>query len=481
MLKGNLEFSIGRRDFLTYSFFGFDLFDFSLFGIFKKQENYDLIVVGGGHAGLAAAITARKCGLTVLVIEKRSRLGLNVLSDTGIFASSSNAKGVQNPGDSIERHAQDIYLGGGKKSDLSLAQAFAREAPEAIKWLTELGMVFEAEPFDSNSLYPRCFRSVHMGYMEVLQKEALRQGVEFAYEESADKILVEHQKISGVVVENSQKIKKQYRCHQLLLASGGFSANPELVRKNPMFKDVQINTRVGSDGRMIIAAQNIGAQIVGMDRVLCKPRPDDFYSQCYVHIDVAKVIYVNKKGERFVSEDVYRKELLAAFLRQLPDYVYEISDNAAVRSFSMDVQKDLWRGLEKGQAFKANSIEDLARALGIDPEGLQHTVKQYNRAVFTGIDEAFGKQKINLTSPLLEAPFWGVKVKMVVHESTGGIKVDPQCRVLDNDNKPIKGLLAAGAIVGNLHGENRLGGNGISSAICLGRIAGRTASRLEKA
>lgn len=480
MPEDGFNYSIGRRDFLAFSLFGFDLFDLSLFSFFPKKYLYDLIVVGGGHAGLAAAVTARGNGLKVLVIEKKPRLGLNVFSDTGIFASSSNAKGIRNPGDSVERHAQDVYLGGGEKSDLYLISAFTKEAPAAIRWLSQLGMKFEDEPFDSNSLYPRCFRPIHVGYMEVLQKEALRLGVEFVYQECAEKILLDHRKISGVEVRNSKDEKKQYRCRQLLLSSGGFSANPDLVRKNSLFSDVQINARVGSDGKMILAAEEIGAQVVGMDRILCKPRPDDIYSQGYLHIDVAKVIYVNKKGERFISEDAYRKDLLSAFLKQLPDYVYEISDNSAVRSFSLDVQKDLWRGLEKGEAFKASSIEELAKELGVEPKGLKRTVEEYNRAVFRGVDRELGKNQINLSHPFLESPFWGVKVKMVVHESTGGLRIDAGCRVLDAENKPIEGLFAAGAIVGNLHGENRLGGNGISSAICLGRIAGRSASLLRK-
>lgn len=461
---------------MSYSFIGLGWLNEPFFPFRKNDQIYDLVIVGGGHAGLAAAIIAKENNLKTLVIEKKTKLGLNVHSDTGIFASSSNPEGIPNVGDSVQKHAEDIFVGGGKVADYDLILAFTKEAPVALRWLKNLGMEFEKEPFDSNSLYPRCFKPVHLGYMEVLQREAMRVGVEFAYGETAEEILIDQESISGVLVEDINKKKKRYRCHQLLLASGGFSANKELVKKNVLFAQVGVNTKVGSDGKMMLSAAAIGAQLVGMDRILCKPRPDDIYSQGYLHINVARVIYVNVKGKRFISEDAYRKDILLAFLKQLPDYVYEITDNGAVRSFSMDIQKDLWRGLERGNAYKADSVDALARMMGIEPQQLIKTVESYNHSVLLGIDNEFGKQKINLSHQILEAPFWGVKVKMVVHESTGGLKVDDMCRVLDSEDKPITGLLAAGAIVGNLHGENRLGGNGIGSAICLGRIAGRTAS-----
>lgn len=443
-----------------------------------KDRDWDLIIVGAGHAGLSAAIVAAENGLKVLVIEKKQKAGLNVTSDMGVFSSSVGPDGVPVIGDSQEKHAFDIYSSGGRISNKKLIDAFVAEAPITLQWLVELGMRFEINPINPNSFFPRAFKPKHIGYMQVLLRRAGELKVTFSFEESAKEILAKGSQIYGLVSQNKAGRQIIRTCRALLLASGGFSGNEQLVRKNvPFLKELKISTDASLDGAMIIAAEKIGASLEGMDRVLCKIRSDDITSHGYLHLDISRVIYVDKNAERFIREDAERSVRLNAFLSLLPNYVYEIADDSAVKSYPLDIQRDLWRGIEKDCVFRALSIDELAYRMGLNPNRLKKTVEKYNESVRAGVDKEFGKLPTNLIHQIRTPPFWGVKVKMVIAETTGGLKVNEYCRVLAKNGHTIGGLYAAGAVVGNLHGMTRLGGNGISSAICLGRLAAKTVIR----
>lgn len=131
--------------------------------------------------------------------------------------------------------------------------------------------------------------------------------------------------------------------------------------------------------------------------------------------------------------------------------------------------------MKNGTVFRGKTLEALAEKISIPASSLLETVSRYNRYVERKEDLEFGKNSENLLHKLENAPFWAVRVEMMVHETLGGLIVDPFCRVLTEEGKPIKGLFAAGSIIGNLHGDNRLGGNGISSSITLGKLAGQQA------
>ena len=140
------------------------------------------------------------------------------------------------------------------------------------------------------------------------------------------------------------------------------------------------------------------------------------------------------------------------------------------------MQKNTVIGVETGDAWRGNTIEDLARAMGLPEKALRETVDRYNASVSNGRDE-FGKSPTELTHPLVKPPFWACFAGMTIHYTMGGIRINEKAEVITAQNQPISGLYAAGESTGGVHGINRMGANGINDAIVFGRMAGQEAAK----
>lgn len=444
----------------------------------------DVVIIGAGHSGLAAAVSAAQQGAKVTVIEKRPFVGLNTHSDRGLFASSLSPKGIPSYGDSPDNHFHQSYTAGSSLADVELLRAYVQKAPETLAWLDSLGMRFAENPINSNSLWRRCYQPLHSGYTETLYREALIRGVTFVFDHTVEDLSVRENKACTVFTKNANGERETWKARKgVVLCSGGFGANKQLIAQYaPRYKDLNSDNELGSTGEVLLLAQKIGARLTGMDRISCLPRPPgSLHSQGYLHLDLSRFLYINGNGKRFVSEDALRPQITQAFFEQGNRNIFEIADDATVNGYQMDIQRDLWRGIENGTVFRGKTLEDLAEKIAVPASSLVETVSRYNRYVEQKEDFEFSKSKVNLSHKLENAPFWAVRVEMMVHETLGGLIVDPLCRVITEDGLPIKGLYAAGSIIGNLHGDNRLGGNGISSAITLGKLAGQQAATEAKA
>ena len=128
----------------------------------------------------------------------------------------------------------------------------------------------------------------------------------------------------------------------------------------------------------------------------------------------------------------------------------------------------------KGYIYQANSLEDLAKQAGINPEGLVATVAHYNELVKAGKDTDFEKDELELT--IGKAPFYCVPLSPTLHHTMGGLKINTEAQVINVDGKIIPGLYAAGEVTGGIHGSNRVGGNALTDGVVFGRIAGKNAA-----
>lgn len=469
---------LNRRRFLALTTLASSSIVPTLSACSPQAKKADVIIIGAGHSGLAAAVSAAQQGAKVIVIEKRPFVGLNTHSDRGLFASSFSPKGVPSYGDSWENHFRQSYAAGSSLADIELLNTFVQKAPETLLWLDSLGMRFADKPINSNSLWRRCYQPLHTGYTETLYREALTRGVEFVFSQPVQDLSIHENKAWRVSTKNtSGKIGIWEARKAVILCSGGFGANKELIAQYaPKYKNLSSDNELGSSGEVLLLAQKNGAGLTGMDRISCLPRPPgDLHSQGYLHLDISRFLFINGNGKRFVSEDALRPQITQAFFEQDNQNIFELADDATVNGYQLDIQRDLWRGIENGTVFRGKTLEALAEKISIPASSLLETVSRYNRYVERKEDLEFGKNSENLLHKLENAPFWAVRVEMMVHETLGGLIVDPFCRVLTEEGKPIKGLFAAGSIIGNLHGDNRLGGNGISSSITLGKLAGQQA------
>ena len=184
---------------------------------------------------------------------------------------------------------------------------------------------------------------------------------------------------------------------------------------------------------------------------------------------------VNKEGKRYVNETERRDVLAAAALKQTDGIFYIISstqnndlDENGYNSYGLHID-DL---VAAGEVYRADTLEELAQQLGMDPAVLVESVKKFNEAVSSGYDPEFGRTVFN-THALIEdfGPYYACPRSPAVHHTMGGVMVDAQRHVLDNDGNAIAGLYAAGEITGGIHAGNRLGGNAVTEIIVSGRTA----------
>lgn len=266
----------------------------------------------------------------------------------------------------------------------------------------------------------------------------------------------------------------------VVLAAGGFSANPQLraLHDPRMLTLTTTNNTACSTGEVMLAANEAGAYLLGCDYVQCNPGyPPGHTKRQALHLDVARYIFVNKQGKRFVSEDARRDVLRDAILDLPEKYGFAIVDSDGFNSYNQVVRDDAKAGLATGDAFTADTLDELAKKMGVPADALKKTVAAYNSYVEKKSDPDFGKADRNLAFKIEKAPFWAALSGMAVHHTMGGVRINGEAQVIDRQGEVIPGLFAAGEITGGIHGSNRVGGNAILDIHVFGRIAGRNAAK----
>ena len=451
--------------------------------IFSKGKSWDVIVVGAGAAGLSAAVEAADNGASVLLLESQPEIGGNTLISGGFYASvDKKRQEKQGITDSVELHVQQTYELGGRLGDPKLVRTMVTEAQESLEWLEKLGMHFQPRVFELyGAHWPRAHIPVlplGQGYIRTLADACVKRRVELKVKCEVREVLTKDNKVIGVGAYCGNEYKQFYARRGVVLAAGSFAANPDLIQKiSPKLKGLTTNNAPGSNGLAMLAAEKVGAKLVNLEFIQCLPGcPPGKKYRVRFHNDVSHFIFVNKNGERFIREDSPRDEFRDAVLSLPEKYGFIIIDDEGFRRAGILVQKEAVKAIEGGEAWKGETLEELAGKMGVPADNLIRTVEDYNEGVRLGKDR-LGKKIHSLTLPIAHPPFWACYAGMTVHYTEGGIAIDEKARVLNKKNQPIDGLYAAGTITGNVHGKNRLGANGLADAIVFGRIAGRQAAK----
>ena len=435
----------------------------------RWDRQYDVVVLGAGGAGLSAALTAAGRGLSVAVYEKAESIGGDTLSSSGFF----NAAGLGGVPDSPQDHAAEMLALGRGLNDPELVRVFTERCPETIRWLQSLGMQFESTPYKiyGTKQYRsyRPHRPRGTGYIHVLGEACLKAGVVIQPGCTAVDLYREPEtrRILGVQIERKGVRFAVQARRGVVLATGGFGANSRMLEHHaPAVAALEHDSAKGATGDGHRLAEQAGAELVNMKYVEIVPGgPVSIAHVIRLDIYPDRMIMVNARGERFVDERSDRGTLGEAILAQPGGIAYTITDNATVASSDILDQKYLHQALHAGAVTRAKDLASLARKLSMPQSVLEKTVRQ--ACMKGGAD--------GLCRPILSTPpYWAQKIELHIHVTLGGVKINSLAQVLDARNNPIGGLFAAGGIVGNLHGAVRLGGNGVSSAIVFGRIAGQS-------
>ena len=492
------------------------------------EETVDVVVVGAGGAGMTAAITATDAGKKVIVVESQPIAGGNSVRSTGGMNAAKTpyqdknefkeAAGVEktlataaekyadnatitalaatvksqwdayqaNPQgyfDSVELMELDTLIGGKGKNNPELVKALAENSAAAIEWLASIGADVKNVGAFGGASVKRIHRPVNADgkvtavgayIVPILEKNLQDRNVQFLFDTTANEIIMKDGKAVGIKATGKDGNKVTINAKSVVIATGGFGANAEMVEKyKPELKGFATTNAEGAQGQGIDMATAVGAATVDMDQIQIHPT---------VHIEEDGnahliteglrgdgAILVNAEGKRFYDEVSTRDKVSAAIIAQPEKSAWLVVDQSMV-----DKSAVIAGYIKSGYTVTGATYEELAKAMGVDETTFVSTMNTWNQAVEAKSDAEFNRT--SFANPLTAAPYYAIKITPAVHHTMGGIVINPKAEVLNEKGEAISGLYAAGEVTGGVHGANRLGGNAVADFVVFGRISGQSAA-----
>ena len=505
----------------------------------KEDKTYDteLVVVGGGGAGLAAAARALQAGKQVVVVEKFPAVGGNTVRAGGPMNAPDPAwqsTFAVNPGEAntlqelhdideatidpefladfralkveIEEYLKDptylfdstllyriqTYLGG-KRKDLKgddihgnyqLISILTERALESVHWLENIGVEFDHDEvaMPVGALWRRGHKpKVPMGvaFISVLKDFILKNGGTILTDTQVKELLVTDDIVTGVkgTGRNGQTITVNGKA--VILTTGGFGANTKMLQQYNTYwseidDDIATSNTPAATGDGILLGQSVGADLVGMGFSQMMPVSDPVTGALFSGIQVPPANFIMVNTKGKRFVDEYgSRDQLSQAAIDNGGLFYLIADENIKETAYNTSQEKIDAQVKAGTLFRADTLEALAEQINIDPAVLVETITNYNAYVDAGHDPEFDKGAFDLK--VEKAPFYATPRKPAVHHTMGGLKIDTKAHVINENGQTIKGLFAAGEVAGGLHAGNRLGGNSLTDIFTFGRIATDTA------
>ena len=442
----------------------------------EKTLETEIVIVGAGGAGMAAAIMAHQAGKQFVILEKMPYVGGNTTKATGgMNAAETHYQKEQGIEDSVELFISDTMTGGHNLNDPELVRTLAEKSAGAIEWLDSIGADLPKISFSggasTNRIHAPADGSAVGNYLVDKFSEKLTElGVEVMLNTKATELIMEDGKIAGVKAE-SKDANYTIKAKAVILATGGFGANLDMIAGfRPDLQGTVTTNAPGATGDGIVMAQAVGAALVDIEQIQLHPTVEQTTSMLITEsVRGDGAILVNQSGHRFTNELLTRDAVSAAELAQEGQYAYIIFDQHL-----RDNLKAIEKYVKNGLTVQADTIEELARKLDIYPSFLAMTLKNWNEAVAAQNDAAFGRttgMDNNLTTP----PYYAIQIAPGIHHTMGGVKINASAQVISTEGSVIPGLFAAGEVTGGVHGGNRLGGNAVADIVIFGRIAAESA------
>jgi len=431
----------------------------------------DVIVIGAGGCGLIAALAAAEKGARVVVLEKTEKPGGGtIFSSRSLGAAGTRFQRAEGIEDDPGKYAREILRRNRGRSDPALTQRLAEESARTVEWLADIASIeFEIRKHSfGHSVYRshawKADRTIIDYLMGAVQRH---KNIGVLFSTPARSLGVDSSGAVTGVVTNTGVME----AWKVILATGGYGASRELLsRYIPKAVDIPFPGHSGSTGDGLRMGLELGAAVENLDAF--QPFPTYVAPlKCGVPPDVVILggILVDKNGRRFFNETEFPGGIGEKML-DLPDkQAYEIFDE---RLFRLN-QAGLSKVVAGAMLEKAESVSELAVKLGIDPRGLEKTVREYNSAA--GGKDAFGRN----VPAALEKPLYGIKVWVALYHTQGGLKVNTNAQVLRPDGTVIPNLYAGGGAATGVSGpgpDGYLPGNGLLASLGLGKIAGEHAA-----
>lgn len=448
------------------------------------EKEADVVVIGTGGAGFAAAVEVVENGGTLIMLEKNEYIGGNTARAGGTLNAPDPERqskiGVE---DSVDLFYENIMSAGDNKSDPKLVRVLAENALDARHWLSDHGTEWTEIIYQTiGGLWPRSMdekdKVAYNGFIEPLAKVVEKNDGEIILNCKAEELIVDKDgKVTGVKAVDT-KNGQEYTINAnnaVIMATGGYAANSEMVEEYNGVSGLPTSNAPTSTGDGIEMAKAIDADLEGMEYIQIHPHGNPTTGGLQSHFAgvIANSIYVNKEGKRFTEESGRRDTISEDTIKQTDQIMYSIFD--AKGGFyagvtELENKEDL---IDKGYLYEADTIEELAEKAGLDADNLVETVEHYNEMVDAGEDTDFEKDELD--QKIENGPFYCVPLSPTLHHTMGGLKINTKAQVLNTSGKVIDGLYAAGEVTGGIHGTNRIGGNALTDCVVFGRIAGQNA------
>jgi fumarate reductase flavoprotein subunit len=481
----------------------------------ETQLTTDVVVVGGGAAGMSASVSAAQHGAKVILLEKESTLGGAARYAEGLFAVETDElrkKASPLTKDYAFKKAMEFNHW---EADAALVHKVIDESPNTIAWLDSLGL-----QFDPTSISPdepptwhlvQDYKGIHHGaaLIACLKDHADELGVKIMVSTPATNLILENGKILGVEATDKDGNKIAIHAKAVVLGTGGFPASRDMIAKYTQFDPNKVfgTAPLHKNGDGINMALSAGGEIDKKMGLMVHPGAvgngvmpmGSIFAMSW-----QPTLWVNKYGDRFMDESKAFDFSMAgnAIYQQRDSIAWAIWDDTVqkhVMENGIDngvgvlipigtkltsLPKEETRAAEKKSTvfYTADSVEELAKKMGMEPARLKATVDHYNAIQTNGHDDAFAKEP-RYAVPVKNGHLYALRLVPMYFTSIGGVKVDTDFRALNPKDQPIPGLYIAGSDMGGNYGDTYTlwtSGYAFGLASTSGRVTGAEAAEFVK-
>jgi flavocytochrome c len=443
----------------------------------------DLVVIGAGAAGFAAALTAADRGTDVLLLEKAAEPGGSSRICGGLLAFAGTdiqqRNGIWDSNDLLYRDLITVGLGA---ADPAIVRAYVDHQLDTYHWLLARDVLFGAKPdASSGQSVPRCHVVDPDALIQTLARHArAHPRITIATNAQALRLIREESRVTAVRVHQDNQDFAVTTRRGAIVTAGGFTRNAALVATfAPQVAKAWVTGGDANTGDGLLMAWQLGAGLADVAYIqgTFGKHPTN-HSNRHSLLSVYKgAIAVNPLAKRFVNESRSYKLLGTASLAQPGDHTWQIFDQPIYDAHDEDVSIfDVRHRHREGMLIEAASLDELAEKTNLDPITLKDTVARYNAG-----DDPFGRKHLVHNHGALvrieTPPFYAYPSTAALYGTYCGLTVTPSMRVRDVFGEPIEGLWAAGEVTGGLHGAAYMTGSAFAKALIFGRIAGAAAAR----
>ena len=402
------------------------------------NKETDVLVIGGGLAGLCAAIEAANAGAEVTLLEKLNECGGSSVLSGGLLAfSGTDMQKAAGINDSDEQLYDDIRRAGGQQNVEALVRTYVAHQLSAYTWLKNLGTQFISVELGAGQGQPRAHSLRSIDFMALMEQRARETGkVKIIFGAAAERLHRVDGRVEGVAARINGKPTHIRARRGVVLAAGGFSRNAEMV-----------NLFVPHQAKCVYRG----------------------------------AILVNKQAQRYVDESKSYKLLGDAVLTQTDATSFQIFDQGVMDTSSDTAPLFKFKeALALGRLLSEPTLAALAKRIGVDAATLSATVERYNGFVRVGKDDDFGRVGLSTSYgklvELKRGPWYAYPSTSGLIATYCGLTVDTEARVIDVFGEAIDGLYAVGEMTGGFHGVAYMTGSSLGKCVIFGRIAGRNAA-----